>query len=392
MAVRTRGKIIYIDFYCFLPDGRKVRCVESTGLSDTQRNMKVAEDKNKAIQYELKHGHFDYLHFFPRGSKANFFRRPVKDMVFSAWWDQWISEKSLRLNTEKGLNSAYEKYIGPYFGHYPISRISEHDLLVFRKLLQERHNLKASSINHKIMKPLCSALLKAHTRQLIDNYPCSGIKRLEEDLVDIDPFTPEELTHLLQVLKEKKRFDDYDLIYVWSRTGLRPGEIYALKWSHIDYYNKKLMVRETRLPNGSEGPPKTPHSVRDVDLRPPVSEVLRRQEARTGLVDRYVFMTHASKPFSDAFMRKRFRHILRLAGLKYRPPKQMRHTFATLHIAAKENISWVSRMLGHASVETTLKRYNRFVPNLTHDDGSLFEKLMDELGEKGNNQVTISGK
>ena len=125
-------------------------------------------------------------------------------------------------------------------------------------------------------------------------------------------------------------------------------------------------------------------------LRPRVIEALRRQEARTGLTDKHVFMTHANKPFSDAFMRKRFRHILRLAGLEYRPPKQMRHTFATLHIAAKENISWVSKMLGHASVETTLKRYNRFVPNLTHDDGSLFEKLMDELGERGNNQVTMS--
>jgi len=61
----------------------------------------------------------------------------------------------------------------------------------------------------------------------------------------------------------------------------------------------------------------------------------------------------------------------------------MRHTFATLHIAVGENISWVSKMLGHSSVEITLKKYNRFVPNLTRKDGSLFAKKMGFENRKG---------
>ena len=62
----------------------------------------------------------------------------------------------------------------------------------------------------------------------------------------------------------------------------------------------------------------------------------------------------------------------------------MKHTFATLHIAAKENISWVSKTLGHSSVEITLKRYNRFVPNLTRENGSAFETIMEEKAKSGN--------
>jgi integrase len=46
-----------------------------------------------------------------------------------------------------------------------------------------------------------------------------------------------------------------------------------------------------------------------------------------------------------------------------------------LHIAAGENISWVSRMLGHADVQITLRRYTRYVPNLTREDGSAFERV-----------------
>ena len=85
-------------------------------------------------------------------------------------------------------------------------------------------------------------------------------------------------------------------------------------------------------------------------------------------------------------MNLRMRHHMRIARLKYRTPKQMGHTFATLHLAAGEQIGWVSKMLGHADPEITWKRYHRFIPNLTRDDGSAFEKAMD--GQFGNDLVT----
>ena len=80
-------------------------------------------------------------------------------------------------------------------------------------------------------------------------------------------------------------------------------------------------------------------------------------------------------------MRQKVRHILSRADIRLRPPKQMRHTFATLHLAAGEQISWVSRMLGHANSKITWERYNRFVPNLTREDGSAFEEAMGRAEE-----------
>ena len=61
--------------------------------------------------------------------------------------------------------------------------------------------------------------------------------------------------------------------------------------------------------------------------------------------------------------------VLKMLGVRERPPCQMRHTFATLAISTGENINWVARMLGHKSPVITLERYNRFVPNLTRLDG-----------------------
>jgi integrase len=299
MAVRSCNSILFIDFYCYLPDGRKVRWRESSGLRDSKKNRNVLESKDKAIGYELKHGRFDYLHFFPNGSRARYFRGSSCDILLSEWWEQWLSEKSLRQNTERGYASAYRIHIGPFFGHCQLSYITEHHLLVFRKTLEER-GLKASSINDKIMKPLCMSLLHAYRRGIIPSYPCRGISRLSEAVPDIDPFSFEELRSTLDTTRAK-RPEYYDMLFIWSRTGLRLGEVYAVKWKNIDYFNRKLLVKETRLPSGTEGPPKTSHSVRDVDLRPAVIDAFKRQEARTLLQGGYVFLTNASRPFSGAF-------------------------------------------------------------------------------------------
>lgn len=376
MAVRTKNGKLFLDFYCYAPDGRKVRCREGTGLKDTQKNRKIIQAKDKAIRYELKHGRFDYLHFFPHGSKAHLFRSVDDDLTFAEWWDIWLGEKSLRPNTEKGWRSSYRVHIGPFFAHCNLSDVTEHQLLVFRKSLEAK-GLKAGVINDKIMKPLCMALYGAVRRGLIPQYPCQNIRRLYEPPVDIHPFSFEELRHLLDTAK-KKAPAMYPMLLFWSRTGLRPGELCALKWARIDYFNRKALIRETMLSSGNEGPPKTRHSIRDVDLRPPALEALRLQEPSTRLADSYVFMTSNFRPYSDAYLRNRFRHVLKLAGLAYRPPKQMRHTFATLSLAAGESITWVSRMLGHSSGQITWRRYNRYVPNLTRDDGSALDRMLEK--------------
>ena len=387
MAVTKYNKILYLDFYCHLPDGRKVRCRESTGFKDNKRNRHVTEAKDRVIKYELRHGTFDYLRHFPNGSKAKYFNRPFSKMFFSEWWDHWLSEKILRQGTEKGYDSVFRVHLGPAFGHYPISAINDHEIFVFRKLLQEK-GLQNSTINDRVMKPLCMALYRAYKRGLISKYPCDEISRLTEQAPDIDPFSFDELIIFLDKIKAKKP-DYYEMIFIWSRTGLRPGEMYALKWTNVDYFNKKILIRETHLSSGHDGPPKTEHSLRDIQMRPEVFEAFKRQEARTFLQDGYVFLTHANRPFSDAFMRKKFRLLTKLAGLKYRSPKHMRHTFATLHIAAGENITWVSKMLGHSSVEITLRKYNRFVPNLTREDGSAFENIVKSKSEISQNQAKM---
>jgi integrase len=380
MAVRIIGKRLYLEFRCYLPDGRRVKCTESSGLEPTKKNLAIVKAKEKAISYELRHGRFDYLHFFPHGSKAKHFRGTLGNrMSFGEFWGGWVAEKSIRRSTRANFDSSYRHQIAPYFAHMMLGEITEHHILMFRRHLEET-GLRVATINARV-RQVCMALLHAHRRRLIPAYPCQEVKRLVEPQVDIEPFTFDELNHLLEVLRVKRPIY-HDMLTLWAHTGLRPGELFALKWRSVDYFNRKLMIRETRY-TGVDGPPKTNHSVRDVDLAPAAYEALKSQEARTGLQGGYIFLNEVGAPFSQSTFRVKFQTLLRMAGLKQRPPKQMRHTFATLAIAVGENISWVSRMLGHSTVEITLKRYNRFVPNLTRRDGSLLGEKLAPEGRKG---------
>ena len=195
----------------------------------------------------------------------------------------------------------------------------------------------------------------------------------------LDPFSFDELKHWLDYMGRKNEAF-HDLVLFWSRSGLRPGELNALRWEHIDRFNRKALIRENRPFCGGTDTPKTSHSVRDIDIQPIVIEALARQEARTLIMDKWVFMDRTYQ-WNPVTMRQAFKHWLKMAGIKYRPPKALRHTFATLHIAAGENIDWVSKMLGHSSPQTTWARYVRFLPNLTRSDGSAFDAAMDTNGK-----------
>lgn len=378
MAVRVRNNRLYLDFYTYLPGGRRVRCFEATGLKSNDKNKKIAESKDKAIRYHTKNGSFNYLSFFPHGAKSKYFFNGSK-MLFSEWWAQWIAEKTHKAQTIISRDYLYSNHIGPYFGAIPLGQIQEHDILVFRKVLEGKP-LKASSINLIVHKYLCRSFHKAIKRGLITINPCEDIRKLKEARVDVDPLSFDELKHWLNRL-EKKSPEWHDMILFWSRTGLRVGELIALKWEDLDYFNKKVMIRRSTRRDGVDDTVKTVRSERDISLRPQVMQAIQRQEARTGLSNSYIWQFKGKK-WAHSTLRTRFMFYLRLAGLRQRSPGQMRHTFATLHIAAGEQPSYVSQTLGHSSVEITMRRYNRFIPNLTREDGSAFERVIKT--KKGN--------
>lgn len=97
----------------------------------------------------------------------------------------------------------------------------------------------------------------------------------------------------------------------------------------------------------------------------------------TAFADSLVFATKGGKPIENRnFIYRVWNPLLRRVGLRERRPYQMRHTAATLWLAAGEAPEWIARQLGHSTTEMLFRVYSRYVPNLTRQDGSAFDNLL----------------
>ena len=211
-------------------------------------------------------------------------------------------------------------------------------------------------------------LHQAYVDEIIPKNPALAVRRLLQGITDVDPFTVEEREAIIAGFhRYAPHYVNYVICGFW--TGWRPNEACALKWARVDFQQGKILIREGRV-LGQTGIPKAAGSLRDIDMLPPVREALTAQKAHSWLLGGYVFLDGKQQPVNqELFRMKAWEPVLKRLGVRYRPPYQMRHTFATLAISVGENINWVARMLGHQSPVVTLEKYNRYVPNLTREDG-----------------------
>ena len=155
------------------------------------------------------------------------------------------------------------------------------------------------------------------------------------------------------------------LVWTASLTGLRAGELLALRWKNLDLMHERLTVAEAlKDVNGHLlfGPTKT-HEVRTISLPRFLVEMLREHLASatfgTGPED-LVFPGPQGGPIRhNAFARRNFRPAVKKAvphkaGLRWH---DLRHTAASLAIAAGAHPKQIQEMLGHSSITTTLDRY-----------------------------------
>jgi integrase len=114
----------------------------------------------------------------------------------------------------------------------------------------------------------------------------------------------------------------------------------------------------------------------------PVYDALLLQHKVTGNCD-YVFCTKNGLPLDYGNVSKRvWKPILKYLGLRVRRAYETRHTAATLWLASGENPEWIARQMGHANTEMLFRVYSRYVPNLTRQDGSAFERLLNSNLER----------
>jgi len=211
---------------------------------------------------------------------------------------------------------------------------------------------------------------------------------------------PEEVTRFLDAARET---DYYVYFSTLLYTGLRRGELLALRWRNLDLDNATLTVVETayKLGNGEYRikEPKTPQSRRTVTLPPSLVELFRAYRADQELLriqlgvilnnDDFVFIRPDGSPINPNAITLAFRRIIKKAGLRDLRIHDLRHTHATLMLKAGVHPKVVSERLGHANIGITLDIYSHILPGMQEAAAEKFDKIFEAV-ENENSEPNVS--
>ena len=239
------------------------------------------------MSQEMAEGRFDYLRWFPDGSKAHLFHHkasPVKvapKNLTRYVADVWLPRKTppnVRASLEITYRKHWRKHIEPPFGGLPLVAITTAALVDFKTSLTAAEP-KGKGLKMKTARDVIDGTFRAIYRdaRTVDHFvmddPFTGVAWPRKVDPEPDPFTAEERDLVLDFFWRRKRHY-YPLVYTLFFTGLRTGEAVGLRWGAVNLRRSTLSVRVSRT-LGEDNPPKTKKSTRPITLRPDVVAVLR---------------------------------------------------------------------------------------------------------------------
>lgn len=175
----------------------------------------------------------------------------------------------------------------------------------------------------------------------------------------VNPFTAAERAQLLRAC----RADELPTLQFWFETGLRPGELQALEWAHIDSTKRIARIEQNQVA-GVVKAPKTAAGIRDVDLSDQALRALEAQRLISGSKGARVFLNpRDGRPWNtDAQIRKTlWLPLCARSEIDYRNPYQVRHTYASTLLTAGHNPWYVAAQLGHEDVQMVFRTYGKFI-------------------------------
>lgn len=316
--------------------------------------------------------------------KNQVIKHPTQSSQASSLFERWL-EGSV---TERVKPSTYESYyrciklyVIPYFESTKENRITALTAAQFGKYVYQ-NKLLSAAYKKKIIT-VFKVALKDILKDSDDNEQILRAVKVPRQNVPLIEVFPLSEQRLIEAEALKMNDDRVIGVFLCFYTGIRLGELCALKWENIDLETQTMTVVKTvyRTKNFKKnesktkllaGTPKSSHSIREIPL-PDFLVGLMKNMKKTRNDEDYI-LSGTDTPIDPRTFQKLFKKVLNKAGVKNRKFHTIRHTFATRALEAGVDIKTLSEILGHSSVLITLKVY-------TH---SLMEQKIAAIGKMNN--------
>lgn len=281
------------------------------------------------------------------------------------------SGKPYKPATLRGYERAWKR-IDPELGAHRLTALRRADIQAFVDRLAEEGTAPATIRN--TLDPLRTLYRRAMVRDRVTVNPTLSLEVPRVDNHRARFADREEARALLAALPDRERPFWTAAMY----TGLRSGELRALRWSDVDLSAGLIHVRRSWDDGGQEVEPKTKGAKRKVPIVPAVEHELRAHKLRTGRKGSdLVFGATAEKPCERSTIRRRALAAWEKADIDPITPHECRHTAASLMIDAGCNAKALSVVMGHASIEITFNRYGKLMPGGESEVGRLLSEYLD---------------
>lgn len=324
------------------------------------RTKREAQDKLTIVKTELLHGTLC---------------EPQR-LTVAQYLEQWVEGRiSLHKTTLVDYKGVIRNHLNPHLGGIKLDKLTP--MHVQRMLNEMKRNGASQQILKKTYTILHGALAQAARWRIVPRNVCAEVEKPKAENKTFVCFNAEEAKRFLETAKSERL---YALYLMAIATGLRQGELFALRWSNIDEQAKCITVTHTLIEIGGRlelGEPKSDKSRRIVALPDWAVEELKAHRDRMtaeGLTTEWVFCDTDGKPLRKSNVRRRsYIPLVKRAEVPLIRFHDLRHTSATLMVESGTGAKVVSDRMGHSTIGMTMGTY-------VHVSRSLDQEAADRLG------------
>lgn len=302
-------------------------------------------------------------------------------MTVSGLMELYKVEKAhdLRATTLAKKVSILNTHVIPSLGSIRLKDLSVEELNAWRREMNSK-TLKTTTKNNAYRELRC-LLNFGVNRKILRESPLKGVETFRDPYAQADAlrlryYTKDEYA---KYIAEAEKWAEQDgslraygiclFFKIAYLTGMRKGEINALRWSDVEGGNyvwvRRSLTQKIKGEKWVETPPKTKTSVRRLQMPGKLAEALNEQKERQKKVKRWsesFFICGGPEPIPDTTIENANKLFAERAGVKHITVHEFRHSHASVLCNAGVNIKEIARRLGHARVEITLKTYAHLYP------------------------------
>ncbi|WP_326513717.1 site-specific integrase [Clostridium intestinale] len=293
-------------------------------------------------------------------------------MTVEEYLDYWLNtycKANLAPSTLKRYREL-AKTINKHLGKTKLAALKSTDIQEFYNELLTETNLSPTTIL-KVHRMFHTSYKNAYSLKLVTSIPTSAVKPPRANKVDFSVWDGEEASLFLELIKEHSIYIPVSLAL---QTGMRLGEILALRWDNINIPGKSLAVRNSLSYIHKEliiKRPKTSSSIRTIALMDSTIndlKALRKKQlllkTETGIEYDYICSWEDGRNMLPDYVSKTFQKLIKQYNFKKIRFHDLRHTHATLLLQQGTHPKIVSERLGHANISMTLDIYSHVLPNM----------------------------